>query len=144
LSFWTPLREEAASGLDDSNMPYYTRYDYVEAYDYVESTDEFVLRFRDDFEHLDSERWSLGNHTFADTSTTFVPDNAYVSDGNLVLKMEKSPHQHPEEPEKPEPILPEPLPGTLDKAILDTTRVLVTMVRTQLESFSQGMAAHLQ
>jgi len=121
-------------------MPFYTHYDYVEAYDYVESTDEFVLRFRDDFDHLDIERWNLGDHSFADTSTTFVPANAYVSDGNLVLKMEKA---HSCEPENP-PILPEPMPGTLDKAIIDTTRVVVSMVRTQLENWSQDMARHLQ
>jgi len=121
-------------------MPFYTRYDYVEAYDYIESTDEFVLRFRDDFDTLDTNRWNLGEHTFHDTSTTFAKENAYVSDGNLVLKMERA---HKCENENP-PILPEPMPGTLDKAVISTTRVLVSMVRNQLENFSQNMAPYLQ
>jgi hypothetical protein len=98
-------------------MPWYTRYEYVEAYDYKGKDEEtgedlFELRFKDDFDNLDTERWALGNHSFDDNSATFVPENAYVEEGNLVLKMEKiggsGPKKnkptkcpHPKEPEKP-------------------------------------------
>merc|ERR1711953_507041 len=41
-------------------------------------------------------------------------------------------------------VIPPPKSGTLDSAIESSTRVLVTMVRTQLESFSHSMGQHLK
>merc|ERR1712223_1648729 len=41
-------------------------------------------------------------------------------------------------------VIPPPKSGTLDSAIESSTRVLVTMVRTQLESFSHSMSQHLK
>lgn len=47
------------SGRDDSTMPWYAKYDYVEAYDWDEATDTFVLRFKDDFDTLDTSIWHV-------------------------------------------------------------------------------------
>merc|ERR1712223_1822907 len=41
-------------------------------------------------------------------------------------------------------VIPPPKSGTLDSAIESSSRVLVTMVRTQLESFSHSMSRHLK
>jgi hypothetical protein len=106
LSFWTPEWIEKHLE-DDSTMPWYTRYDYVEAYDYKgknESTGEdmFELRFKEDFDTLDTDRWILGDHTFEDNNARFVPENAYVEDGELVLKMEKAAGNDNKKPKKPE------------------------------------------
>jgi hypothetical protein len=60
--------------------------DYIEVYDYNLESGNFSLNFRDDFDTLE-DRWGLGNHTFMET--TFVPENVYVKDGKLVLKVEK-------------------------------------------------------
>jgi len=106
MSFWTP--NWAAEHLeDDSSMPWYTKYDYVKAYDYMgknETTGEdiFTLRFSENFDgdRINTTRWQLSHHTFDDTSTTFVPENAYVEDGKLVFKMEKIRGSEPE-PAKP-------------------------------------------
>jgi hypothetical protein len=60
MGFWTPkwLSKHLES---DQTMPWYARYDYVEAYDYMgkdsSGQDMFELRFRDDFDTLDTERW---------------------------------------------------------------------------------------
>ena len=62
MNFWTPEWELWGNGLNDATMPWYTRYDYVEAYDYIESTGEFILRFRDDFDTLDSNIWEVSNN----------------------------------------------------------------------------------
>lgn len=40
-------------------------------------------------------------------------------------------------------VLPPPKSGTLDSAIETSARVLVTMIRTQLENFSVSMSHHL-
>jgi hypothetical protein len=78
LAFWTPLEDAVHLEYleDDTTMPWYTRYDYVEAYDWKgkdeTGEDIFELRFRDDFDHLDTDRWILAGHTFDSTSTQFV------------------------------------------------------------------------
>ena len=54
---------------------------------------------------------------------------------------DESPHESDEEPDFH--VLPPPKSGTLDSAIEKTSRVLVTMVRTQLENFSESMSQHL-
>jgi hypothetical protein len=143
LAFWT------TEGFlhDEAEMLWCTKYDYVEAYDY-KGTDEtgepiFELRFRDDFDHFDTDRWILANHTFEGTSTTFVPENAYVEDGNLILKMEKVEDKKPKKPVDPWHVLPPPPAESLDRAIEKSTRVLVTMVRQQLENFAENMSGHL-
>jgi hypothetical protein len=76
LAFWTPNEDEEHLE-DDTSTPWYTRYEYVEAYDWKgkdeTGEDIFELRFRDDFDHLDTDRWFLStNKTFSSTSTQFV------------------------------------------------------------------------
>ena len=58
----------------------------MEVYDYSVETEGFVLRFRDDFDTLDS-RWVKGDFSYGPTK--FTPENVYVKDGKLVLKVEK-------------------------------------------------------
>ena len=82
--------EDWGRGRDDSTMPWYTRYDYVEAYDYNVDTKEYTLRFRDDFDTLDESIWNVSNDwSFNDNSSTFMKDHTYVQDGKLVFKMDK-------------------------------------------------------
>ena len=50
MNFWTPCWSPWGDNLDDSSMPWYVEYDYVETYDYDVSSNTFNLRFRDDFD----------------------------------------------------------------------------------------------
>jgi len=50
--------DEAGMGRDDSNIPYYTDVDYVEVWNYDQTNDSFNLNFRDDFDYLDTTKWS--------------------------------------------------------------------------------------
>ena len=34
MNFWTPTWEDWGSGRNDSTMPWYSKYDYIEAYDW--------------------------------------------------------------------------------------------------------------
>ena len=89
MNFWTPEWEAWGGGRDDSTMPWYTHYDWVEAYDYDEATDSFDLRFRDDFDFLDNNIWRVSNNwTFEANSSRFMETHTYVHDGKLILKMD--------------------------------------------------------
>ena len=90
MNFWTPTWNGWGGGRDDSTMPWYAQYDYVEAYDYDMATDSFNLRFRDDFEYLDTNRWRATDYGgFESNSTRFMASHVYTKDGALILKMDK-------------------------------------------------------
>jgi len=89
MNFWTPTWNSWGGGRDDSTMPWYASYDYVEAYDYDVDTREFSLRFRDDFSFFDSSIWSKTGGGFESNSSTFDPQHTYIENGKLVLKMDK-------------------------------------------------------
>ena len=89
MNFWTPTFESWADGFEETNMPWYTLYDFVEAYTWNAETNGFDFAWRDDFDTFDAHRWQKSdNTTFAANSTTFRGTQTYVQDGNLVLKME--------------------------------------------------------
>ena len=90
MNFWTPEFSPWGDNMDDeATMPWYTRYDWVEVYDYDAVNEDFVLRWRDNFDSLDLSRWRLSNGwSFGQNSSVFMADNSYVDAGNLVLKME--------------------------------------------------------
>ena len=89
MNFWTPNWDLWGRGLDPSQMPFYTRYDYVEAYDYNVLTRQFNLRFRDDFNTLDRNIWRVSNDwTFPENDSVFMENHTYVEDGKLVLKLD--------------------------------------------------------
>lgn len=158
MNFWTP--DWCADHLtNDSDMPWYTRYEYVKAYDYLgveNGEDQFQLRWEDNFDgtNLDTDRWALSTHSNHKSTTTFVPENAYLEEGKLVLKMEHKDGQKKDEPEEPKrpndghyeadwQVLPPPKKGTLDATIEKSVRVGVKLARTALDSWSESMG-HLQ
>ena len=69
--FWTPTWDNWGGGRDDSTMPWYARYDYVEAWDYNVETRDFSLRFRDDFSFFNSSIWSKTGGGFESNSSSF-------------------------------------------------------------------------
>jgi hypothetical protein len=152
--------EDAGAGWDDSEVPYYTRVDYVEVHTYYPEQKAFELTFRDEFDSYDPERWGKADgKTWHEMDSTFVKQNAYVEQGRLQLKLDKNPNYQDggdgsdgdgdhtgdddhsdEEPDEPDfHVLPAPKNGSLDAAIEKATRVAVTMVRNQLNMFSEYM-----
>jgi beta-glucanase (GH16 family) len=55
----------------------------------AEADPHFTLRWRDDFDSFDDERWVKATHTFDENAAHFVPDNVVVEDGLLKLKVTK-------------------------------------------------------
>lgn len=89
MNFWTPTFDSWGKGFTDKDMPWYVYYDYVETYTYNAKTKGFDFHWKDDFNTFDSNRWHKSdNTTFDANSTTFRAEQAYVLNGNLVLKME--------------------------------------------------------
>ena len=94
MNFWTPTFDSWGRGLDAQDMPWYVMYDYVETYTYDSDKKTFDFNWRDNFNTFDTNRWHKSdNTTFDANSTTFRAEQAYISEGNLVLKMEPD---HPE------------------------------------------------
>ena len=75
MNFWTPTWSPWGDGRDDSFMPLYALYDYVEAYTFDVNTKEFNIDFRDDFsgDSVDTSIWTVSDWwNFGGSSTTFL------------------------------------------------------------------------
>ena len=73
MNFWTPTWSPWSDFFDDSEMPWYAKYDFVEIYDYDLSTKDFKLRWRDDFDHWDEKKWyTSDNWGFENNSSLFM------------------------------------------------------------------------
>lgn len=96
LNLWVPRydahEEDWSVGRDDSTMPWYAKFDYVEYYSWDPATDSFHLAWRDDFDYLDEQRWKVQDDTstFDQSLSTYVKSQVYTDDSQLVLKLEKS------------------------------------------------------
>lgn len=89
MNFWTPCWSPWNDFFDDVAMPWYAKYDFVEVYDYDHDKKDFTLRWRDDFDTFDTKKWyTSDNWGFENNSSLFMGSQAYVDDGNLVLKMD--------------------------------------------------------
>ena len=91
MNFWTPTWDDWGQGRNDSTMPWYAKYDWVEVYDYNQGSDSFTLRWRDDFNSLDTAtRWTVSDGwSFDQNSSTFMATHTYVKNGLLILDMNK-------------------------------------------------------
>jgi beta-glucanase (GH16 family) len=83
MNFWAPGEVHRWSkGLDDSLMPFETRYDWVRTYDYDQENDEFILRWQEDFDTFNSTRWTVANnHTFEVNKCYFMEQNVKIEYG---------------------------------------------------------------
>ena len=89
MNFWTPTWSPWGDDLDDSDMPWYTRYDYVKVEKYNAETGGFDFYWQDDFNSFDESRWLKSDGwSFENNSSTFYASQVYTEDGHLVLKMD--------------------------------------------------------
>lgn len=85
FNFWAPDIPGWVGNFDDAILPVQMFVNWTE-YHRWNGTD-FELQWRDDFDQFDNVRWTKAEHTFAENLTDFVPENAIVKDGYLVLAM---------------------------------------------------------
>jgi len=80
MNFWTPTFSGWGDGRNDSTMPWYTEYDYVEVYSYNWGTKGFDFAWRDDFNNswIDTSRWYVSDGWgFESNSCTFFKSQVY-------------------------------------------------------------------
>ncbi len=87
LNFWPPDIPAWAGAFDDDILPVYMYVDWVKYYAWNEGTLAFESSplWQDDFNSFDTVRWSKADWTFTENLADFIPENAYVEDGKLVL-----------------------------------------------------------
>ena len=92
LNFWTPTFSRWGDELDDSDMPWYTKYDFVRVEWYNSEHHNFEFYWQDDFDSFNNDHWYKSElWSFDGNSSKFFGSQVSVEDGNLVLKLEKKP-----------------------------------------------------
>lgn len=94
LNFWTPTFHAWGADFNAADMPWYLLFDWIEVYNWNKDTGAFDMAWRDDFNTFDQTRWHKVSGGFEGNSSSFSPQNAYVSGGNLVLKLEPMDGHH--------------------------------------------------
>jgi beta-glucanase (GH16 family) len=74
---------------NDAILPVFMHVDWVEYYAWNDADGGFESErlWRDDFDTFDSTRWAKADWTFDDNRADFIPENAYVQNGLLVLAL---------------------------------------------------------
>lgn len=89
MNIWASESVEWTGEWDDSVLPVYQFVNYVEYKAYNSTTKTFEAGWRDDFNTLDTTRWSKANWTFDSNRVDFAPENLVVKDGILVMALTK-------------------------------------------------------
>jgi len=87
LNFWAPDIPAWVGNFNDSILPVEMFVNWAEYHSWNGSGSDFNFEWRDDFDEFDTTRWVKAQHTFGENLTDFVPQNAVVQDGYLVLAM---------------------------------------------------------
>lgn len=74
---------------DDAILPVFMHIDWVEYYAWDNAAGDFETNpeWRDDFDSFDTGRWAKADWTFTGNRADFIPENAYVQNGLLVLAL---------------------------------------------------------
>ena len=80
MNFWTPSWSPWGDGRNDSSMPWYADYDYVEVSKYNSETKDFDFYWRDDFDTLDLGRWAVSSKgAFGGSLSSFATSQVNVT-----------------------------------------------------------------
>ena len=83
FNLWASTSAEWAGPWDDSILPQYQFVNWVKYYRYENG--EFILDSTEDFDILNTSRWSKANWTWEGNRVDFEPENVVVQDGMLIL-----------------------------------------------------------
>lgn len=87
FNLWSAFAESWVGPFDPNILPVHQFINWVEYHRYNPATGSFTLEWRDDFTTFDSGRWGKAAWTFDDNRVDFVPENAVVKDGVMVLAL---------------------------------------------------------
>ncbi len=87
FNIWASESVPWVGAWDDSVLPVYQFINYIDYKAYNATTKTFEGGWRDEFDTLDSARWGKASWTFDTNRVDFVPENALVKNGILVLAL---------------------------------------------------------
>jgi beta-glucanase (GH16 family) len=96
MNIWPPEWEPWAGKLDERVLPVFAYYDWVSYASYTPGSgntgadNNFTLLWKDDFDTWDQNRWEKASHTFGGNKCDFMPENAVIKDGCLILCLTKT------------------------------------------------------
>ena len=95
MNLWVPVYEDWVGKWNDSIIPRFSYYDHVAYYEYLPNAgnygtnNAFKLKWKDDFDSFDSDRWEKATHGFSGNRVKFEPKNVVYKDGKMILCLTK-------------------------------------------------------
>lgn len=90
MNAWISEFYDWTGPFSDASLPVAAQYDFVKYYEYA-SDKTFKLKWTDNFDRWDTERWSAASHTFDGNKVDFTRDNIKIKNGKLFLELTKEP-----------------------------------------------------
>jgi hypothetical protein len=91
MNIWNPVHDNWVGPWNPNVLPVFAYYDWAKYASYTPGTgntgtdDNFTSQWHDNFDTWDESRWEKATHTFDGNNCDFLPDNAVITDGNLIL-----------------------------------------------------------
>jgi hypothetical protein len=90
FNVWASTSVEWVGPWDDDILPRYMYVDWVEYYPWLGAAFDDDYEWRDDFNTFNTSRWGKADWSFDGNRVDFIPENAYVYNGNLYLRVTDS------------------------------------------------------
>ena len=91
MNIWNPEAPNWAGQFNPDALPAFAYYDWVKYYLYTPGAgnygtgNNFTFSWSDDFDYWNTSRWDKATHTWVGNGCDFIPENAVIRDGNLIL-----------------------------------------------------------
>jgi len=92
MTYWSPTMSGWGDGFNDSTMPWYLFYDWVEVHTYDTKTKEFSLEWREDFTgedgaHINTDRFMVRNNygPSSNRRTKAMSSNVYIYEDVMTI-----------------------------------------------------------
>ncbi|MGB9663431.1 MAG: family 16 glycosylhydrolase [Ignavibacteria bacterium] len=96
MNIWNPEATNWAGQFNPDALPAFAYYDWVKYYLYTPGSgnygtgNNFTFSWSDDFEYWNTSRWDKATHTWVGNGCDFIPENAVIKDGYLILCLTNS------------------------------------------------------
>ncbi len=91
MNLWVPVYEDWVGKWNEEIVPRFAYYDNVAYYEHTPgagtygSGNNFKLKWNDEFDSFNSNRWEKATHTFSGNRVKFEPQNVIFKDGKMML-----------------------------------------------------------
>ncbi|PIO47238.1 MAG: hypothetical protein CMR00_11400 [[Chlorobium] sp. 445] len=91
MNIWQPIYTDWTGPFDPRILPLYPQYDNVRYYDFTPgrgsagTDNNFSLRWVENFDEFNPERWERATHTWDANNALFVPENVFFRNGVMFL-----------------------------------------------------------